>query len=217
MGTFVAEVPTTVLKIAGRSLKDLNLMEKLVFERQKPASASRLKKNKTSSEMKLILDAFKSNKHLSTVMDWNEERCRRIADIAYEKTVPVGMKISLDTHDPGEHFYVVKDGSFEILVSHDGFDAEHVGMVSKGAIFAEVAMACPAPRAVSMDWTALEMSAVWELEIDAVNLIINSIADQTVAEGIYVLEKLDFLSQVEMSAKVELARSMERVEYMIGH
>jgi len=186
-------------------------------------SARRLRqKPKTPEELSLIAEGFRSNKHLNGLLEWDDEKISGIAELVFEEDVPAGKKLILGKDDPGQYFYIVKEGSFEILIEADleadseGSGVEHVGMVSKGGVFGEVALICPAPRGVALAWIASEDSIVWVVEVEPVNALVARVADEQEEQNLRHVEKLIFFSHLKPNEKQELAKAMMKANFTKG-
>lgn len=226
--TIIAEMPTSVLKIASRHFHEMGLVDKLFFTRRRDPEKSlgpmpmARQKPKTAEDHKVISEGFRSNKHLSSLTQWDDKRVAAIAEQIYEEEMPAGKELVLGRDDPGYCFYIVKTGSFEILIDASlggvdiGRDAEHVGMVSQGGIFGEVALMCPVPRAITLAWTALETSTVWVVDIQHINTLLAKIAVEREKENLRHIQNLTFLAALQPSDKLLLSRAMVRTSFMKG-
>jgi CRP-like cAMP-binding protein len=151
-------------------------------------------------------------------VEWDEAKCKAISDAAFEETILAGRQICLAQEDPGQYFYIVKDGSFEITIGRDtdSRKVEHVGMISQGGIFGELSLVYPVPRGMTFVWLALETSVVWVVDTQEVRNLIAKTADDLGEQHVSHIEKLEFFAQLKPSEKLEIANRVARVDFAKG-
>jgi CRP-like cAMP-binding protein len=180
--TITAEQDVQALKITRDKFKELGLNDKLQFANRKAVGAGGGPKKletkppspKTPDEVELIGAALRRNENLQTMVTLDDDRVKSMVEIAWKETVPKGTAIIQEGDLSADYFYVVQEGSFEILISEGGSSAgaaqsaekaltkgesKFVSTVSKGGSFGELALLYLVPRAATVKATV--ESLVW--------------------------------------------------------
>jgi CRP-like cAMP-binding protein len=125
--TITAEADVSALKITRDKFKELGLNDKLQFANRKAVGAGGGPKKletkppspKTDEEKDLIGAALRRNENLQTMVTLDDERVKCMVDIAWKENVPKGTALITEGDLNADYFYVVQDGSFEILIPRE--------------------------------------------------------------------------------------------------
>lgn len=161
VATIVAKGPELLvtLSMSRKAFEDCGLKRRLTFlkrpalyenrsaarDRRRPADVSssllttqRTQRMLEAEEIQFICAALKRNANLRALMDTDEATLKGIAEKAQRREMPASTIVS-SSGDIGDEFFVVREGSFEIVV--DAIDQTRFAGVSESSKSAEAAVA----------------------------------------------------------------------------
>jgi len=228
--TITSTSTVQTLKITREQFRELGLNEKLEFAKRAAVGGGagrplvvKPPTNKTSAERQTIVAALKGNQNLNTMVTLDDNKCNSMVDVAWEETVTTGMDIITQGSDDADYFYVVKDGSFDIIVdkssggqsadSAQAANSERVGTIAKGGSFGELALLYFAPRAATVK--AKIQSTVWVIDRQNFKKILANSGNKA-AEYIKYLEANDIFSSLKADEKMEVAKNLNECSFSKG-
>mmetsp|Transcript_37562 Transcript_37562/g.60197 ORF Transcript_37562/g.60197 Transcript_37562/m.60197 type:complete len:782 (+) Transcript_37562:65-2410(+) len=225
--TVVAEVDVQVLKITREKFQDLGLNEKLEFAKRQAVGGggtveTKPPSSKTPGDRTVMADAIKKNKNLTDMVALDDKKIQMLIDVAWEESVSAGQELITQGMD-GDYFYIVKEGSFEILINKDDSGkgandlaaqmTERVGNVPKGGSFGELALLYFAPRAATVK--ARERATVWVMDRNNWKNIFAKSAEDFAKDNLKYLEK-DVFKELKNDEKLEVAKSLTECVFSKG-
>eukprot|EP00929_Paragymnodinium_shiwhaense_P117607 TRINITY_DN8841_c0_g1_i1.p1 TRINITY_DN8841_c0_g1~~TRINITY_DN8841_c0_g1_i1.p1 ORF type:complete len:926 (-),score=212.56 TRINITY_DN8841_c0_g1_i1:224-3001(-) len=217
--TITAESKLEALMITRSAFTRLGLHDKLSFTRRPAVAAGSAEEvmmekptRKTSSERELIAKALRKNHFLAEMVSLDAAAIREMTDRMWEKEVPAGEAVIQQGDLHGHYFYVVQDGSFEVVVRSAGNCClEGVGRASqmhigRGSSFGELALMYAAPRAATV--TAQVDSKVWVIDRIQFKEILMTGQAAVYAEYLGYLNRSQPLSSLTIEEKQALTRAL---------
>jgi len=229
----------SLLQITREKFQQSGLLDKLEFSKRKAvgggAEAPLVTKppsTKTADDKKAINNALKTNTNIVAMMgELDSDKCQALCDIAWEEKVEKGKALISQGSDEADYFYIVKQGSFEVLIAktdegrsgegtlqseHSASEGEAVGTIPKGSSFGELALMYFAPRAATVK--ALDSAIVWVIDRANFKNIIAKSGDAAAEEVAKSLETAEFLKEFKLSAeeKLTIASAMTEQELAKG-
>jgi len=215
--TIQATSSVVTLKISRDNFRKLGLNQKLEFQRRgavggggaevqvKPPSP------KTPEERKLMEDAIRANANLKTMVELSQPQLDDLVSIAWKEDVAAGVELIQQDDLDANYFYIVQDGSFEVLVSgQESKSAEQasvaVGTVTKGGSFGELALLYFAPRAATVKATT--SATVWVMDRVNFKNIVSKSSEAATKRYIEHLKKVDMLAALQEDERREVAKAL---------
>lgn len=226
--TVIAEQNIEVLSITRDKFQDLGLNEKLEFAKRQAVGGggevqTKPPSKKTSAERAVMAEAIKKNKNLVDMVTLDDAKIQSLIDVAWEETVSAGQELIQQGGD-GDYFYIVKEGSFEILIAKDGNGkgandlaaqiTERVGNVPKGGSFGELALLYFAPRAATVK--AKERATVWVMDRNNWKTIFAKSADDFAKDNVKYLDAKDVFKELKNDEKLEVAKALTECVFSKG-
>mmetsp|Transcript_56408 Transcript_56408/g.160127 ORF Transcript_56408/g.160127 Transcript_56408/m.160127 type:complete len:763 (+) Transcript_56408:53-2341(+) len=221
--TITASSKVECLSVTRAMFEKLGLNEKLEFQKRGAVGGGAAAKvdtkppcSKTTEEKNLMADALRANDNLKTMLNLDEGKIQQMIDVMWREDVTVGTEIIKQGDLTADYFYIVMDGSFEVLVSQDGQSAQEaaaasVGIVSRGKGFGELALLYSAPRAA----TVIARSPATVMIIDRLQFkrILAAASQEMSKEYIKYLNKVELLDPLKDEEKVELAKALNEMSF----
>jgi len=221
--TIAAENQVSTLRITRDKFRELGLNEKLEFAKRQAVAGGAERQlvvkppsGKSADDRKTIIAALKANQNLSTMVTLDDSKCEHLVDVAWEEVVESGADIITQGSDEADYFYIVKDGSFEIIVdkAQGGQSAkeaaqgtaERVGTIAKGGSFGELALLYFAPRAATVK--AKVKSVVWVIDRQNFKSVLAKTGDDFAKEHVKYLENNELFSCLKEDEKMEVAKNL---------
>jgi cGMP-dependent protein kinase len=236
--TIVAESALNTFKITRQKFQELGLNEKLQFAARKAVGGGRNRvvakppTEKTPEERALFADALRKNENLQATVTLDDDRIQRICDVSWTEEVEEGKELITEGDLTADYFYVVKEGSFEVIVSDDVDDqdaegVEHgnsaeslsaakvtsrpVGELTRGGSFGELALLYLVPRAATVK--AKEKSSVWVIDRTNFKNILMKVSDKKIAEYVRHLDHVTILESLLQEEKKALAQALVEMHF----
>jgi len=212
--TITAESELSALKIKREKFQELGLNERLQFANRKAVGAgvgakleTKPPSPKTDEERALIAEALRKNENLQTMVQLDDTRVKQMIDVAWKEDVEVGKEIIIEGDLSADYFYVVQEGSFEILVTSteeedsgkvsaekavNRGESKVVSSVTKGGSFGELALLYLVPRAATVKCTAA--AVVWVIDRQKFKDILMKVSDEKLAEYVQYLDRVEILA-----------------------
>lgn len=168
----------------------------------KPAGAST---EKNDQARKFILKSVQEN-ILFTGLE--KEQQMGIIEEMYKTTIKKGVS-PIKQGDPGDNFYVVESGKFDIIV-----DGKKVHEQLPGTSFGELALMYNAPRAATV--TAAEDSVVWAVDRYTFRRVVSDISKKQYASYAAFLAKVELLAPLAGYEREKIAEALEEVTFKKG-
>lgn len=224
--TVVARGSVQLLKITREDLSDLGLFDKLEFPKREAVglgggrvveiSGESLVKApgpKTPEERALMSEAIRTNDNLIKVMHLDDEKINSIVELMWKESVSKGTEIIRQGDLNANYFYIVQEGSFEILVSAKGGlrrvekpAQAVVGTVGRGGSFGELALLYLAPRGATL--LAKANAVVWVIDRVQFKGVLAKSVEQEQRDNVKYLDKVDLLQPLKAVEKQELAKGL---------
>eukprot|EP00929_Paragymnodinium_shiwhaense_P116851 TRINITY_DN8680_c0_g1_i1.p1 TRINITY_DN8680_c0_g1~~TRINITY_DN8680_c0_g1_i1.p1 ORF type:complete len:843 (+),score=242.01 TRINITY_DN8680_c0_g1_i1:120-2648(+) len=178
---------------------------------------------KTEAEAALIADALRKNSNLTVMCPLSDNQSKALTAIAWKERVPSGKEIIKEGDLEANYFYIVQEGSFEILVKNK--DAEgsaenavgnlsSVGVVTRGGSFGELALLYLVPRAATVN--AQVDSVVWVIDRDSFKSILLKSVEEKVTNILLELDKCALFEPLLVEEKKAVARAMQEMSFSKG-
>jgi cAMP-dependent protein kinase regulator len=223
--TIQAETPLFCLKMSRDKFQELGLTSKLQFANRRAVGGGGARQlvtkspdKKTSEERQLMVDAMKANKNLQTMVTLDDANCNALCDIAWKQKVPEGDEIIQQGNLDADYFYIVQEGSFEVLLlkqTGSGQEMkEKVGVVPKGGSFGELALLYFAARAATVK--AQENSVVWVMDRQNFKKILTAKGDAQTGAYVQYLDKVDIFSALKDDEKLTIAKALQDMKFQKG-
>ncbi|QIX01263.1 hypothetical protein AMS68_006780 [Peltaster fructicola] len=172
-----------------------------------------------TSEQESRLRAAVAHNFLFAHLD--DEQTTQVLGALQERKIPAKDVRVIVQGDPGDYFYVVESGTFDIFVSKSG----HVqpgpdGMGSKvatsgpGTSFGELALMYNAPRAATV--VSTEAGILWQLDRVTFRRILMDSAFQRRRMYETFLEEVPLLAQLSSYERSKIADALETVKFTPG-
>lgn len=213
-----------LLRLTRDDFADLGLFEKLDFpkreavgggEASEVADGSRPETRGPTSreERSLMVEAIKTNTNLMSVAQLDAAQINAMVDVMWKEHVKKGHEIIRQGDLDAKYFYIVQDGSFEILVSSGGQSLEKamVGTIGRGGSFGELALLYLAPRAATL--VAKSTSVVWVVDRVHFKGILACKAERQHAENLKHLEQVGLLQPLKAQEKEQLAKALTEMVF----
>lgn len=218
--TVKAKGDIEALKLSREKFLELGLREKLDFPQRKavagggegPAVVTKPPSKKSAQDIALMTKALQANENLATVMSLSDDRIRKIIDIAWEEEVKAGTEIIKEGDLNANYFYIVKSGSFNVVLSGTSAARNTVAMtISPGGSFGELALLYFAPRAATVK--ATKDSVVWVIDRGNFKKILAKSSDEIVKDYLIYLNKVSILTPLKPDEKAELAKCLTEMTF----
>lgn len=230
--TITADTPVSALRISREKFQTLGLNDKLYFPKRQAVGGgggrnliTKPPSKKTEDDRRIIVECLKNNTSLNTVVTMDDAKCKLMVDCAWEESVESGKNIIKQGDDEADYFYVVKEGTFEITIDSNPLDGksaetatqsvvEHVGTVSKGGSFGELALLYFAPRAATVKATT--NAVVWVFDRTNFKTMIAMTGEDSAKEKIKYLDKSDVFKSLKQDEKMEIAKNLSEANFNKG-
>lgn len=230
--TITATTKLSVLKITREKFQESGLLDKLEFAKRAAVGggadapvATKAPSPKTAQDRATIMNALKTNKNLSGMVELDDAKCNAMSDVAWEETVPSGKAVITQGSDQADYFYIVKEGSFEIFVSKPPDEGqspqdvmksqgEMVGTITQGGSFGELALIYFAPRAATVK--ASTASILWVIDRANFKKVLAKGSEGLVKQVLGYIEKFPFFKELKADEKMEIAKAMSEMDFSKG-
>lgn len=236
--TIVAESALNTFKITREKFQSLGLNDKLQFAARKAVGGGRNRviakppTEKTPEERALFAEALRKNENLQATVTLDDDRIQRICDVSWKEEVEEGRELITEGDLTADYFYVVQEGSFEVIVSDDiddqdadgvepGNSAEAlsapkvtsrpVGELTRGGSFGELALLYLVPRAATVK--AKQKSSVWVIDRTNFKNILMKVSDKKIAEYVRHLDHVTILESLLQEEKKALAQALVEMHF----
>lgn len=167
-----------------------------------PANAVREKSN---AIREMTYKALKANVIFGHIDD---EQHRRIVDEMWQRKVAAGETV-IRQGEPGDNFYVVEKGEFEIFVEKNNKKPRKVAVISSGSSFGELALMYNAPRAATV--TASADSILWAVDRFSFRKILANVSENKLKEYTTFLQGVPLLGPLAAYERAKIAEALEEV------
>eukprot|EP00475_Leptophrys_vorax_P021445 TRINITY_DN29178_c0_g1_i1.p1 TRINITY_DN29178_c0_g1~~TRINITY_DN29178_c0_g1_i1.p1 ORF type:complete len:752 (-),score=178.18 TRINITY_DN29178_c0_g1_i1:59-2314(-) len=161
---------------------------------------------KTDDQKKFLKNSI--TKMTKLFKDLEEPQLNSVIDGMWKVEVKQGESI-IKQGDPGDNFYVVESGEFDIF--KNGEKVNHAG---QGVCFGELALMYNAPRAATV--TALTNSLVWALDRYTFRNNLKNLSRQKLEEYDAILKTVPILQSLLTSERQKVAEALEEVGFPDG-
>eukprot|EP00930_Biecheleria_cincta_P050080 TRINITY_DN3525_c0_g1_i1.p1 TRINITY_DN3525_c0_g1~~TRINITY_DN3525_c0_g1_i1.p1 ORF type:complete len:776 (+),score=198.61 TRINITY_DN3525_c0_g1_i1:118-2445(+) len=217
--TVQAKGDIEALKLSRDKFLELGLREKLDFPQRKavagggggPGAVTKPPSNKTTEDVALMTKALKANENLATVMLLDDDRIRQMINVAWEEEVAAGKELIKEGDLSADYFYIVKRGTFNVLLSGSAATSKVAMTISRGGSFGELALLYFAPRAATVK--ATEKSTVWVIDRGNFKKILAKSSEELVKEYLVHLNKVSILAPLKKDEKEELAKCLTEMTF----
>jgi len=223
--------PTVTMKISREKFEELGLKDKLQFANRKAVGAGMMRTletkpptPKTPDEKELIEEALRKNINLQSMVMLDEVRVKAMCDVAWKESVAAGTSIITEGDLKADYFYVVQEGSFEVLVedadapmSAEGMsegELKNVALKTKGDSFGELALLYLVPRAATVK--AKQDSIVWVIDRLNFKSIMMKVSDQKIDEYVGYLNRVEILNPLLAEEKKGVAQALVEMHFARG-
>lgn len=220
--SILAEMPLSAFKISRAKFQDLGLSKKLQFGQRKAVGAggqrplvTRPPSPKTNEERDLIRKALQANENLQNCVQLDDSKIDQMIDVAWKDTVPAGKELITQGDDNADYFYVVQEGSFEIVIAGSqgqGQSAElvvnkaTVHTIPQGGSFGELALLYYAPRAATVK--SKVASVVWVFDRMNFKNILTKSNEAKCREYITYLDRVEILAPLKAEEKDSMVKAL---------
>lgn len=229
--TITAATPLSVLMIRRDKFQESGLINKLEFAKRAAVGGggqaplvTKPPSPKTENDRSVIKNALKTNQNLAGMVELSDAQCTAMTDVAWEEEVPPGKAVIEQGSDQADYFYIVKQGSFEILIDKpDGGQSadaavnssvQQVGVVQKGGSFGELALIYFALRAATVK--CREQSILWVIDRNNFKQIIAKSGDDLAKQMVSYLDQSDFFKELKADEKLEVTKSLQEKDFAQG-
>lgn len=168
-------------------------------------------KHKNAATQAMLLKVVKDSVLFANV---DEPQMKGIVDTMWLRYVAAG-EIIIQQGDIGEHWYVIDNGAFDILITpKGGGPMTNVGTRERGAGVGELALLYNAPRAATI--RASRAGAVWVLDRFTYRTIMTSAAEEKRARYEAFLKGVKGFDVLIASERAKLADALEEVSFDAG-
>eukprot|EP00160_Parvularia_atlantis_P014346 Unigene3515_Nuclearia_a/m.10739 Unigene3515_Nuclearia_a/g.10739 ORF Unigene3515_Nuclearia_a/g.10739 Unigene3515_Nuclearia_a/m.10739 type:complete len:316 (-) Unigene3515_Nuclearia_a:405-1352(-) len=162
---------------------------------------------KSDAQRQRILTAVRNNFLFKRLED---ELLKEVIDAMFEKRVASGEEI-IKQGAPGDNFYVVESGTFDVFVQKGDKPAVKVVDYSAGASFGELALMYNAPRAATV--RATSDSIVWALDRNSFRRMLMDTTFKKRRLYEHFLEEVALLKPLETYERHKIADALEIVSF----
>lgn len=173
---------------------------------------------KTQEQVDRLRQAVSQNFLFSHLDD---DQSAQVLGALQERKVPAKDVRVISQGDPGDYFYVVESGRFDIYISQSGHAepgpdglGTKVATSSAGTSFGELALMYNAPRAATV--VSAEPSVLWQLDRVTFRRILMDSAFQRRRMYESFLEEVPLLSSLTPYERSKIADALETVKYPAG-
>mmetsp|Transcript_29546 Transcript_29546/g.84983 ORF Transcript_29546/g.84983 Transcript_29546/m.84983 type:complete len:806 (+) Transcript_29546:65-2482(+) len=250
--TIVAETDLVALRIARDDFRSLDLHKRLVFphrkavmqntagEGRKPPHGARgggggknggggkdkfsaPRASKSAAEHQLIMDAIRNNKNLQGSVGFlSEGALRKMSDAAEKRMVPKGEEVITEGSLDADCFFIVQEGSFEVLLASlsnsEGQSADALPVaippIGKGGSFGELALLYLAPRAATV--VAREASVVWTIDRQDFKEVLAAGYDEEATQTMAHLDRVQVFEPLSKEQKKAVAKALVEMSFTRG-
>lgn len=233
--TIMADTQLEAFKITRDKFQELGLTDKLQFANRKAVGgggggARTLKTQppspKTEQERTLMGEALKKNDNLQTMVTLDADRINQIVDVAWKESVKTGQNIIEEGDLVADYFYIVQEGTFEILVSNATNEGDNnarsaesvskenskiVSTVTKGGSFGELALLYLVPRAATVKATS--EGTLWVIDRQNFKSILMKVSESKIGEYVKYLDRVDILNPLLADEKKALAQALVEMHF----
>lgn len=166
--------------------------------------------SKTDAQAQIIKDGIHNNVLFSAL---EGAQLNGIVNSMWKKEIPMGCKL-IKQGDPGDNFYVVEHGEFDIFV-RKGEQETKVATCGPGTSFGELALMYNSPRAATV--IATTNSTVWAVgRINFRRILKSSCEEQGGSALSHFLSNVTLFDQLDASTRDKLADVMEEHTFKQG-
>lgn len=217
--TIKAKTTLETLVVERDKFVELGLRDKLEFPVRKAVAGggadevSKPPSPKTDEERQLMFDAIAKNANLRDTVSVDEIRAHLIIDLAWKEEVKAGQRIIEEGDLNAQHFYIIQDGFFDVLVKDkedpDDTVPKKVGTLGPGDSFGELALLYFAPRAATIQ--AKGSGILWVIARKDFKEILAKSNDEVNKEIVKILHKVEMLNPLKDSEKEEMSKALEEM------
>lgn len=238
--TVVANSNLSTLRLDREHFHALGLESELPITRRKAVGggakiAKKAATRKSPEDQELIARALRGNDRLQNFAHLGDAAIQAMIDVSWEQSVPAGQALIKEGDPDADYFYIVKDGSFDVLQvglsdksdihasgkKDDTRSAERAATRAKslraigaGGSFGELALLCHAPRSATVQ--AISDSIVWVFDRESFKKIMMSASAAKVMEYEKYLEKVEILKPLWPSERKLIAEALIEVHFAAG-
>jgi len=229
--TITADSALSAFKITREKFRELGLNERLQFANRKAVGGGNRRvldakppTPKTEQERALISEALRKNQNIQTMVALDDQRVKNMVDVAWKEDITAGHEIIKEGDLVADYFYIVQEGSFEILVNEQeggaaqseetaltGGESKYVSTVSQGGSFGELALLYLVPRAATVK--AVNNSVVWVIDRTNFKSILMKVSDDKMKEYIKYLDKAEILNPLLSQEKQAMAQALVEMHF----
>jgi len=233
--TITAETALQTFKITREKFQELGLNEHISFVHRKAVGGGGQRKIKTEppspktpEERALIIDALKKNQNLQTMVTLDDARLDQMVEIVWKEKVAKGQEIIKEGDLVADYFYIVQEGSFEILISdqvEEGGpqqaqslkqaltrgESKYVSTVNPGGSFGELALLYLVPRAATVK--AVSDSVVWVIDRMNFKEILMKVSEEKIKEYMKYLDRVQLLDPLLVEEKKAVAQALIEMHF----
>lgn len=234
----VTEIST--LRLTREKFQELRLHEHLQFHGRKAVAACTGKRElhtrpppkKSSEERQRIANALQSNDNLQAIVPLTDERIKALVDVAWMESVVKGQDLITEGDMEADYFYIVQQGSFQVLQAAKGHSAEDavrkqgsdspaasksstkVATIGIGGSFGELALLYSAPRSATVQ--AAEDSQVWVIDRNNFKNVFMKGTDDKIEEYVKWMRQCKLLYPLTRDQMLAVANAMVEVQFQKG-
>jgi len=170
---------------------------------------------KVPEEAQLMARALKANTNLAATVALDDTRINQMIDVMWRENISQGTHIIKQGDFNADYFYIVMEGTCEVLVSQEGKSAEQaaaiMGTLTKGQSFGELALLYFAPRAATI--VAKTDAVVMIIERSQFKNILALSSQESSKEYTKYLDNVEILSSLKDDEKTELAKALHEMTF----
>jgi CRP-like cAMP-binding protein len=223
--TVAAETNLVTFKIGREKFNSLGLNNKLEFANRKAVGGGQARtvktkppSPKTDKERATIASALRGNENLATMVTLDDNRVKKLTDVAWKEAVSKGQTLITEGDLVADYFYIVAEGSFEVLVpKEDGGPnsaLEVATTISKGGSFGELALLYLVPRAATV--RAKEAASVWVIDRNQFKSILMQAEEAKVSEYVKYLGRVAVFTSLLTEEKTAIAKALVEMHFQKG-
>jgi len=228
--TITASDELKTIRVGRKEFREMGLNQKLDFARRGAVGGgaageceTKPPTQKSDEEKKLMIGAIKNNPNLAVVLGTlDDSKIHTMIDKAWEENVAANVPLITAGSNEADYFYIVKSGSFKVVVPNDVSSVDQVIQNTKvseglqpGSSFGELALLYFAPRAA--DVVAAEASVVWVIDRVTFRAVLAEFFDKQSAEHLKILETIELfqtaMKSMDEKEKKQIAQALTEMTF----
>eukprot|EP00747_Dinoflagellata_sp_TGD_P106680 gnl/TRDRNA2_/TRDRNA2_169920_c0_seq1.p1 gnl/TRDRNA2_/TRDRNA2_169920_c0~~gnl/TRDRNA2_/TRDRNA2_169920_c0_seq1.p1 ORF type:complete len:941 (-),score=209.34 gnl/TRDRNA2_/TRDRNA2_169920_c0_seq1:47-2521(-) len=157
-----------------------------------------------------IINSSEDSKMQVLFGNCSKETFEKILDAMFTKKVPPGESV-MEQGGVGDYFYVVKFGSFDIMVKKGDEPPKKVFTAGAGFAFGELALLYNAPRTATI--TSTKHSEVWCLDRTSFRRLVVRSSEARFKRCVQFLQNIDIFQVLSEHERASLAEVLEEEEF----